>query len=110
MKYCPKSNNANLKPLIKQILLHYIKQKQFKTNIINALHKHFEVVPASTKGNRVRRSVVFSRLRDELNLSFAAKSPELYFIKEILKQNNVFVVKIEGIKYYKGLRTRDLLE
>lgn len=100
------SNNVNLKPLIKQILFYYIKQKQFKQHILSVFNKHFEMVPYSEKNNKVRRSTFYRIMKNELRRGFAATSNEFSFLKDILDQHGVVVVKIEGIKYYKGLRLR----
>jgi hypothetical protein len=105
MPLSKESNNASLNPLIKNILLFYLKQKKFKQDILDVLHTHFEIVDYSGK-NRVRRSFFYKTMKDNLRLGFAPKSPELYFLKDVLLQNNVRVVKIEGIKYYKGLKQR----
>ncbi len=99
------SNNVSLNPLIKHILLFYLQKKKFKQNILDVFHQHFELTPYSGK-SRVRRSLFFKMMRDNLRLGFGHKSPELYFLKDILLQNNVRVVKIQGIKYYKGLGVR----
>lgn len=106
MQLSPESKDVNLKPLIKQILFYYIKQKQFKQNILDVLHQKFEIVPYSNKKDRVRRSFFFKTMKDELRLGFAPTSAELQFLKDVLQQNNVRPVKIMGIKYYKGLRLR----